>query len=350
MSPAVSPHGFTHGPTPERLPERSPSALAAWAAWPALRRTVLVATLTLAGGGAWAASLSLCDRQATLTPDDQDRLFRFAAVVKDTLSRSGQGVALIARSGLDLHRLGLRYSHTGIALQASAPDPWSVRQLYYACDERQSQLFDQGLAGFLLGTDNPRMGYVSLVFMPEPEAAALAQAALDKALALRVLAPRYSANAYPFSLRYQNCNQWVMEMLAMAWSDPPTLSPALAPERAHQLTRLHAQAWLLTQGYAPTVVDVGWRLAMWASVLLPFVHRDDHPDADLAALHFRVSMPDAVEAFVRQRLPQATRVELCHNAQHIVVHPGWSPVGEGCVPTEGDTVIDWQPASAPPEG
>ena len=35
--------------------------------------------------------------------------------------------------------------------------------------------------------------------------------------ALALLGREYSANAYPFSPRYQNCNQWVAELLATAW-------------------------------------------------------------------------------------------------------------------------------------
>ena len=104
-----------------------------------------------------------------------------------------------------------------MSLRASSNTPWSVRQLYFACDERRPRLFDQGLAGFVFGTDDPSVGYVSIVWLPRERAAALERAALDNARALRLLAADYSANAYPFSLRYQNCNQWVVELLAPAW-------------------------------------------------------------------------------------------------------------------------------------
>ena len=46
---------------------------------------------------------------------------------------------------------------------------------------------------------------------------ALERAARDNRQALSLLGATYSANAYPFSLQYQNCNQWVAEMLAAAW-------------------------------------------------------------------------------------------------------------------------------------
>ncbi len=303
---------------------------------------VVAAGLLASAPAAHAGSLSLCDRQAKLTPTQQDKIFRFAALVKGELQRAGQPAALIARSGLDLGWFGLRYSHAGISLQDNDTAPWSVRQLYYACDEGQPRVFDQGISGFLLGTDDPRVGYVSLVFMPEAESTALARAALDKPQALSVLSGQYSANAYPFSQRYQNCNQWVMELIASAWGRLP---PVVEVERdGGGGVRAQAQAWLQDQAYEPTVVDVGWRALMWASALVPFVHRDDHPDADLQAKHFRVSMPASIEAFVHRRVSGATRVELCHTDAHMLIHRGWDAVAEGCVPGEGDTVI---PLSTP---
>lgn len=284
----------------------------------------------LAGSSpALSASLRLCDRSAPLTAPQQDRLLRFAAIVRQELEGSGQTVALISRSGLDLRRFGVRYSHAGVSLQASDNTPWSVRQLYYACDERRPRLFDQGLAGFLFGTDDPALGYVSVVLLPRDAAAEIERAAQDKARALRLLAATYSANAYPFSLRYQNCNQWLMELLATAWG-------ALAD--ADDL-RARAQAWLAGHGYAPPPIEVGSHLLMFAGGFIPWIRYDDHPEADRYALRFRVSLPASIEAFVRERLPGAQRIELCHDTQQVVIRRGWQPLAEGCQPEAGDRVV-----------
>lgn len=193
-------------------------------------RAWLLAAWLFAAAAASAQSGSdstrFCDRPSPLSARQQDRLLQFAAIARRELESSGQDVALIARSGIDLSRFDLRYSHAGVSLRASRNAPWSVRQLYFACDEGRPRLYDQGLAGFVLGTDDPVVGYVSIVWLPREQAAALERAALDNARALRLLAADYSANAYPFSVRYQNCNQWVIEMLAGAWGgldDDPAL-------------------------------------------------------------------------------------------------------------------------------
>jgi hypothetical protein len=277
-----------------------------------------------------SGSLALCDAQVPMSAGEQDHLLRLAAVLKRELDASGRSLALISRSGTDLHRFGIRYSHAGISLKASRNGAWSVRQLYYACGERRPRIFDQGPAGFLFGTDNPRTGYLSVVLLPDAAAAPLERAALDDARALRLLAAAYSANAYPYSLAYQNCNQWVVELLAAAWGELPD-GPDL---------RARAQAWLATQGYAPDGVDVGSRWLMFIAPFVPMVHVGDHPLDDQYALRFRTSLPTAIEAFVHARVPGATRIELCHDAQRIVVHRGWSDIADGCVPGEGDQVID----------
>ena len=152
------------------------------------------------GADAASSQSGYCDRPAPMSARQEDRLLRFAALIKQELDRSGQTVALIARSGVDLSRFGVRYSHAGVIVKASDGAPWSVRQLYYACDEQRPRLYDQGLSGFLFGTDDPTVGYVSIVVPKGTEAATLERAALDNALALRLLAGTYSANAYPFSL------------------------------------------------------------------------------------------------------------------------------------------------------
>ncbi len=274
------------------------------------------------------ASSRFCDRPAETSAAQQDRLLRFAAVVKQALDRSGRGVALIARSGLDLSRFDLRYSHAGISLKTSPNGPWSVRQLYYACDESRPRLFDQGMAGFLLGTDNPSVGYVSLVLLPESDGEALARTSLDPRLALDLLAADYSANAYAFSTRYQNCNQWVMELIASAWGRLDPARPA----------REEAQRWLQAQGYAPASIGVSHAL-VFAAQFVPLIHVSDHPPDDLYALKLRISMPSSIEAFVRQQAPQAERMELCHDERHVVVHRGWQPLGPGCQAGPGDEVI-----------
>lgn len=316
----------------------------------ALATALLAAAALLAPparAGTLGAALGFCETPTPLSATQKDRLLRFTALLKDRLEHSGRRVALIARSGTDLRLFDLTYSHAGVALQASANGPWSVRQLYFACEERRPRLFDQGLAGFVFGTDNPRSGFVSILLLPEDAAAALERAALDNRRALALLAGSYSANAYAYALDHQNCNQWVAELLAEAWSTGPAPS-AWRPESTapdadgpgpEAPRRPAAQLWLREQGYQPHGFQMAWSPLTHLASLLPFLHRDDHPADALREGRFGVSMPESLEAFVQRRLPGAERVEVCHQGEHAVLRRGWRPIGRDCVAAEGDEVI-----------
>src|SRR4051794_18901650 len=236
----------------------------------AVHALAFVGAAWLCAAGAHSASFAqrFCDHPSPLSAREQDRLLRFAAIARRELDASGREVALVARSGLNLSRFHVRYSHAGVSVKDAAHATWAVRQLYYACDEGRPRLFDQGLPGFLFGTDDPTLGYLSIVLLPAGSSADVQRATRDNARVLRLLAGSYSANAYPFSLRHQNCNQWVMELLAAAWGglgDAPDL-------------RAQAQAWLLEHDYQPRSIDVGSHLLMFAGTFVPWIRYDDHPD------------------------------------------------------------------------
>ena len=283
-----------------------------------------------------------CDRTAALTATEQDRLLRFSAVVREELSGLGvgsggsgmgddAGAVLISRSGLDLSQFNIRYSHAAVAWRGLGGS-WTVRQLYYACDESRPRIYDQGLAGFVVGTDNPARGYISIVTLPPAAAAPLKQAALDERRVLSLLASHYSASAYAYGLRYQNCNQWLVELLAAAWGDLPQ----------GDMLRGRAQRWLAEAHYAPEPVRVThWQ--MFAGNFIPLLHVDDHPADDRYALALKISLPASIENFVHQRLPDSQRVEICHDGQNAVVHHGWTAAAPDCVAMPDDRIVRLRP-------
>lgn len=290
--------------------------------------TMASAGLPAASSPATSAASNFCDRMQSLTASQQDRLLRFTAVVRDELAAVDGSAVLISRSGLDLSRFHLRYSHAAIAWR-NDNGAWSVRQLYYACDEGRPRIYDQGLAGFAMGIDDASLGYISIVKLPAEAAHTLRLATLDTPRALRLLATNYSANAYAFGLRYQNCNQWIMELLAMAWGN-------LADGND---LRERAQSWLRQAHYTPQPVDIDSPWLMLAAAFVPFVHLNDHPEADRLAMKLQISLPRTVEAFIQERLPGSERIEICHNGQQVVVRHGWSLIVDGCQPGEGDRVV-----------
>jgi len=207
-----------------------------------------------------------------------------------------------------------------------------VRELYFSCDEHRPRVYDEGLTGFLMGTDDPDTGYVSLVFLPSERAVPLRDTAVDRQHALGVLGPSYSANAYPFSTLHQNCNQWVIELLADAWGTGDAGTDADA--------RTRAQAWLRSEGYLPTVFSVSAHPMTWLPAFVPWLANDDHPPHELAHNRYNVSMPASIETFVQAKVPGARRVEICHAGRRVVLHRGWSDIAEGCVAGADDQTLE----------
>lgn len=309
---------------------RRPLALmAAWLIGP----FALPAMAGAGSGPGSGSSMAFCQPAPAQSAAAQGRSLQLADAVRTALHASGAQVALISRSGLSLERFGLRYSHAGVLLADGTDVPWSVRQLYYDCDKARPRLFDQGLAGFLLGADAPGAAHVSLVLLPAKQANALRATALHTPLAQRLLAAAYSANAYPFSTLYQNCNQWVAELMAAAWGQLPD-APGL---------RRQAQHWLRAAGYTPTRVHIGSHLTRLVASLMPLIHLNDHPEDERLGLTQHISLPDALETFARQQAPGAQRLAFCLDSQKIVMRHGWQPLPPDtpdglCVAEAGDTV------------
>jgi hypothetical protein len=291
----------------------------------------VLAFLCLLLGSAQAGSLSYCEPNRKLEAAELDRMIRVAGIVKRELEATGQPVALVSRSGLSLSLLGQRYSHAGVSSRDNTVTPWAVRQLYFACSEEAPRLFDQGMTGFVMGVHNDGEGYISIVTLPAEASRLLDAAARDNSTALALLSPDYSANAYAEGLRYQNCNQWLAELLAAAWDRDHD-------REGQPLSRAQAQAWLRAQGYVPTELEL-WPPLLAFGRFLSYLHFDDHPPELLQQGKLRVSLPEGIERFARQRWPTAQRVEICYTPSQVVIHKGWDAMPGGCVPREGDTVI-----------
>lgn len=275
---------------------------------------LLCASAVQAGWPAW------CSQPLQPNATQHDRLLRFGAVLRERLRQSSASAVLVSRSGTNLHWLGQRYSHAGVALRDNPLAPWAVRQLYFACEEQRSRVFDQGLPGFLLDFADPDEGYVSLLLLPPEAASALARAALDETTALSVLEPRYNAASYPFDLTDQNCNQWLLELMARAWGAVPG--------------RAGAQAWLAEAGYQPARVETGALQGL--APFIPWVRSGGQPRETLQQGIWQVSLPSAIERFVRQRYPHAQRIELCHDGRQVVLRENGPPIADGCRPGPGD--------------
>lgn len=203
-----------------------------------------------------------CDERA-LTPDAARSGLALAHRVRSYLEGSGAQVALIARVGKDLSQYGLRYSHFGFVVRDHPRGKWLVVHELNECGTAQSDLFVEGLGNFFL---DDMFAFESALLVPGAALQErLARALLgDKPLRLHGLP--YNMVAYAYSTKYQNSNQWGLEMIAAASADGIDVG-----------VREQAQAWLKLAGYQPVTVTIPALTRLGGRMFRANIAFDDHP-------------------------------------------------------------------------
>lgn len=189
-----------------------------------------------------------------------------AGQVHQALDSSGAQVVLLARAGQDLSKYGLRYSHMGFAFRMPQPGGahvWRVLHKLNHCKSADADLYLQGLGEFFL--DDPWRFEAAWVTPAEPLQARLLPLLQSRVRAVGLHERRYSVVAYPWSARYQQSNQWLIEVLAAA------MEPRIT-------SRAEAQAWLRQSGYRPTVLKIGPLTRLGGRLTAANVAFDDHPN------------------------------------------------------------------------
>jgi hypothetical protein len=186
-----------------------------------------------------------------------------ASRVARRLDESAATVVVLARAGQDLGRYGVTWSHMGFAYREPG-GPWRVVHKLNYCGTASGALYRQGLGEFFL---DRMFRYEAAFVVLEPSAQAkLLPVLAENASLSRWHVDAYNMVAYPWSLRYQQSNQWVLETFAGAMDE-------------RNASRARAQEWLAHRGYQPTVLRLGTFERLGARVGSANIAFDDHPDA-----------------------------------------------------------------------
>ena len=245
-----------------------------------------LAAVCLALPGAALAGRSCEPRK--LTAATLESGLAMAAQTLGALQASGEKIVILARSGQDLGKYGLRYSHFGFAYRqadAQGGSVWRVVHKLNACGSAVSDIYRQGLGEFFL--DDP-WRYEAAWVAPSAELQErLLPLLQDDAAVLRLHHKAYNMVSYPWSTRYQQSNQWVIETLAMA------AEPGVASREA-------AQAWLRFKGYEPTTLKLGTFERLGARVTAANISFDDHPNEKRFSDRIETVTVDSVFAWLRR--------------------------------------------------
>ena len=254
-------------------------------------RSIVIA-LALHAGSALAGGACT---EVPPTAESVRKGLQLASNTFQALEASGERLALIGRVGSDLSKYKLRYSHMGFVWRDHPKGRWSVVHMLNQCGTANSALFDEGLGNFF--NDDP-FAYEALLLFPSPEYQERVIRALGTALPAGMYSTGYSMVAYPWSTRYQNSNQWLLEVLA----------GALAPEGSVR-NRGQAQSWLKQAGYQPTQLRVGAFERLGARLFRANIAFDDHPMELRFSDQIHTVTVDSIANFVR-RLDPGARTEV----------------------------------------
>jgi len=199
------------------------------------------------------------------------------------LDASGAKVVVLARAGQDLREHGLRYSHLGLAYKDV--DGWRVLHKLNECGTEQAAIYLQGVGDFFLDTP---FEYVAGVVVPEPTLQERLWLALKDARGRAFLHTRaYSMVAYPWATRYQQSNQWAIEVIASVIGSDVR-------------DRAAAQRWLRATGYQPTELHLSMLTRLGARMTMANVSFDDHPNELRYSGRIRTVTVDSVFAWLQR--------------------------------------------------
>lgn len=250
-----------------------------------LMRWLAIWLALLALPAAWAGRS--CEAKP-LTLQAMTEGLAMAERTRQALDASGERVVFLARSGQDLTKYGLHYSHMGLAYRQ--PDGqggyvWRVVHKLNFCGTADADIYRQGLGEFFL--DDP-WRYEAAWTAPPPELQQRLLPLLQDDRAVTLMQTRvYNMLSYPWSTRYQQSNQWVIETMAMA------ADPAIK-------TRGQAQAWLQTQGYEPTTLKLGAFTRLGARITAANIAFDDHPNEKRFSDRIETVTVDSVFAWLQR--------------------------------------------------
>jgi len=255
-----------------------------WSQWLALLLALLVWPVQ-------AQSSEACQQQAPV-PEMLASIYDMAALTADTLDAlDGVRVLIIARSGQDLSRYGLRHSHLAFVLRDET-GVWQVVHLLNGCNSDASALFREGLVNFVVDSAQNPAGLRIGILVP-PLRTAIAQLLAEPAARARALhQPRYSAIAYPWRTQYQNSNQWILEVTAAAIAE--------VNENTVLDTREAAITWLQQRGYTPSRLHIGIGKRLGVRFFARNAAVTDHPARERISGNYSVVTVESVFDFLHQ--------------------------------------------------
>lgn len=207
--------------------------------------------------------------------------------VREFLESQKLSFALVGRAGVNLTEFGLVHSHIGVAWRDHPRGRWFTFHLLNRCGTGQSDLVEQSLEDFY---NVELFDYDALVAAPSFPVQIRLQRAFFSPLAAQLHEPEYNLIAHPFSTKFQNSNQWALEVIASALAQSSAVN-----------SRSEAQDWLKQKSYAPNMIPIGAAKRAGARLFSPHVRFSDHTDDERQAQRYAIVSAQSVVDFLKSQ-------------------------------------------------
>ena len=255
-----------------------------------IRTFAFLFCVTVAG----AAHAGKSCEERKIGPDELRKAMQLGDKTRRIVEGAGAEVAIVGRIGSDLAQHGLRYSHMGALVRDHPQGRWTFVHVLNHCGRADSAVYNEGLANFFL--DDP-FEYEAVVIVPS--------LAYQRRLARALLGPaatamheeRYNMLAHPQSVTYQNSNQWLLELFAVAHAPEGSIA-----------TRAEAQAYLASRGYSADPIAVPAFKRLGARLFRANVRLDEHEAKGAYGVYETITVRSMVRFLERIDTPVAKRV------------------------------------------
>jgi hypothetical protein len=122
--------------------------------------------------------------------------------------------ALVGRVGQNLSEYHLKYSHIGIFFKEN--NEWFVYHELNKCATSESFVFKEGVGNFFL---DDMYSFDAIIYLPSPQLQEKIVSSIKNKSFSKFHTTNYNMTAFPFSTKYQNSNQFILESVTSLLSN-----------------------------------------------------------------------------------------------------------------------------------
>lgn len=267
-----------------------------------IRVLFLLSTLFLLTACSTIVAENSCGTDA-LSVEEMRQTFVVGKNLESALNGLRAEVVVMARSGQDLAKYGIEYSHA--AFMVKEREGWNVYHLLNECPSSFGGLYQEGLGDFVIpammkdqlsdttsSIEQSKALTFAFAIPPQKVQRALKSLLQDNSARNSVFERNYSAVANPFNLINQNSNGWLLELYTVAEAQT---------EGVKLTSREAAQKWLQAKNYQGSELPASILKQRLAAMVVGNISLKGHATSERYQGKLLINSGDSVLNYIAQK-------------------------------------------------